>query len=107
LLAENQKQKAYYEENKRNLLREAKSEAQQIIKSANKLVENTIAEIKNSKADKSKTQELRAGLDKAFKANENKPIKPNKPVEKAESIEVGDWVKLADSENFVQVLEVA
>lgn len=62
LLAENEKLKAYYDENKRNLIREAKLEAQQIIKNANKLVENTISEIKENKADKTVTQTLRANL---------------------------------------------
>nr|MBC7613656.1 endonuclease MutS2 [Pseudopedobacter sp.] len=106
LLAENEQQKTYYDENKRNLIREAKQEAQQIIKSANKLVENTIAEIKESKADKVKTQDLRANLQIELKKNEVKPLIA--PKTKAnEEIMVGDWVKMLDSENLVQVLEVA
>nr|WP_294898992.1 endonuclease MutS2 [uncultured Pedobacter sp.] len=108
LLAENEKLKAYYDENKRNLIREAKTEAQQIIKNANKLVENTIAGIKESKADKTTTQELRASLNNALKANEVKPQAPSKQQQKeVEEIEVGDWVKIPDSENLVQVLEIA
>ncbi|HTN21585.1 MAG TPA: endonuclease MutS2 [Pelobium sp.] len=108
LLAENEKLKAYYDENKRNLIREAKTEAQQIIKNANKLVENTIAGIKEAKADKTKTQELRANLNTALKANEVKPQAPTKQQQKdVEEIEVGDWVKMPDSENLVQVLEIS
>ncbi|MBU0696153.1 MAG: endonuclease MutS2 [Bacteroidetes bacterium] len=106
LLAENEQLKTYYDENKRNLIREAKQEAQQIIKSANKLVENTIAEIKESKADKIKTQDLRANLQTELKKNEVKPLVA--PKTKAnEEIIVGDWVKMLDSENLAQVLEVA
>ncbi len=106
LLTENEKLKAYYDENKRNLIREAKQEAQQIIKNANKLVENTIAEIKESKADKVKTQDLRANLQTELKKNEVKPLVTLKTKEN-EEIAVGDWVKMLDSENLAQVLEVA
>ena len=106
LLAENEKLKAYYDENKRNLIREAKQEAQQIIKDANKLVENTISEIRETKADKVKTQELRAELNKALKVNEIKPVL-QKVEANADEILVGDWVKLPDSESLAQVLEVA
>ncbi|MDA9555334.1 endonuclease MutS2, partial [Pelobium sp.] len=107
LLAENEKLKAYYDENKRNLIREAKLEAQQIIRNANKLVENTISEIKESKADKVKTQALRAQLQEAVKANEIKPIVPKIINQANAEIEVGDWVKMIDTENLAQVLEIA
>ena len=106
LLVENETLKVYYEENKRNLIREAKLEAQQIIKNANKLVENTISEIKEVKADKVKTQELRAQLHQALKVNETKPI-VSKPDPKLEEIVVGDWIQMLDSGNLAQVLEVA
>jgi len=106
LLAENEKLKAYYDENKRNLIREAKQEAQQIIKDANKLIENTISEIRETKADKVKTQELRAELNKALKVNEIKPVL-QKVEANFDEILVGDWVKLPDSESLAQVLEVA
>lgn len=106
LLAENEKLKAYYDENKRNLIREAKQEAQQIIRDANKLIENTIAEIKENKADKVKTQELRTELHKALKVNEIKPTIPKIETNQDEIL-VGDWVKLPDSESLAQVLEVA
>ncbi|MFC5284773.1 endonuclease MutS2 [Pedobacter alpinus] len=108
LLEENEKLKAYYEENKRNLIREAKLEAQQIIKNANKLVENTISEIKEANADKATTQTLRANLNTELKKNETKPLPPTKQQQKeSEEIEVGDWVKMPDSENLAQVLEIA
>jgi DNA mismatch repair protein MutS2 len=105
LLAENEKLKLFYEENKKNLLREAKLEAQQIIKNANKLVENTISEIKESKADKVKTQELRANLSSELKKNEIK-IEKAKITKDQEEIREGDWIKLVDSGNIAQVLEV-
>ncbi len=52
LLAENEKLKSYLEENKKALIKNAREEAKNIILSANKLVENTISEIKSSNADK-------------------------------------------------------
>ncbi|RZK93268.1 MAG: endonuclease MutS2, partial [Pedobacter sp.] len=58
LVAENEKLKLYLEENKKVLIKEAKLEAQNIVRDANKLVENTIAEIKEKQADKVVTKEL-------------------------------------------------
>lgn len=107
LLAENETLKAYYEENKRNLIREAKLEAQQIIKNANKLVENTISEIKEVKADKVKTQALRAQLQEALKVNEIKPVQKPKTEISQDEIVAGDWIKMLDSDNLALVLEVA
>ena len=106
LLEENEKLKAYYDENKRNLIREAKLQAQQIIKDANKLVENTISEIKENKADKTVTQNLRANLQSELKKNEIKPIIKTKATE-SEEIIAGDWVKMLDSDTLAQVIEVA
>jgi DNA mismatch repair protein MutS2 len=50
------------DENRKALLKEAKQEAKNIILNANKLVENTIAEIKSSNADKEVTKNLRDNL---------------------------------------------
>jgi len=106
LLAENEKLKAYYDENKRNLIREAKLEAQQIIKNANKLVENTISEIKENKADKTVTQTLRANLQFELQKNQLK-ITEKPKAKNEEEIIVGDWIKMLDSENLAQVLEIS
>jgi DNA mismatch repair protein MutS2 len=106
LLAENEKLKLYYDENKRNLIREAKLEAQQIIKSANKLVENTISEIKENKADKTVTQNLRANLQSELQKNQIKPFEKPK-TKNEEEIVVGDWIKMLDSQNLAQVLEIS
>ncbi|MGE6219197.1 endonuclease MutS2 [Nubsella zeaxanthinifaciens] len=107
LLAENEKQKLYLEENKINLIKDAKLQAQNIIKDANKLVENTIAQIKKKQADKEATRELRQNLQKGLVKNEVKIEKP-KPVVVYENtaIEVGDWVQLNGTESTGQVMEV-
>ncbi|WP_299289560.1 endonuclease MutS2 [uncultured Mucilaginibacter sp.] len=105
LLRENEELKNYLEENKKALLREAKIQAKTIIQDANKLVENTIAEIKSSNADKETTRNLRENLNRELQKNTVKP--EIAPVKEAPEIEVGDWVKLNDSETMGQVLELA
>lgn len=106
LVAENEKLKLFLEENKKVLIKEAKLEAQNIIRDANKLVENTIAQIKEKQADKVVTKELRQNLQKSLIKNEVK--EERKPVVKIENsaIEVGDWVQLLNSTTSGQVLEI-
>ncbi|HEY1063172.1 MAG TPA: endonuclease MutS2 [Daejeonella sp.] len=106
LLAENEQLKAYLEENKKLILKEAKIEAQNIIKNANKLIENTISEIRESKAEKVKTQNLRQNLQQELKKHDVHEKKTQKIREVVE-IKPGDWVKLTDSETLGQVLEIA
>jgi DNA mismatch repair protein MutS2 len=107
LVAENEKQKAYLEENRKILIKEAKLEAQAIIKNANKLVENTVAEIKEKQADNAVTKELRQNLQKALVQNHVKEEKKPVVVEPLNTpIVVGDWVQLRDSETTGQVLEI-
>ncbi|MCJ8209491.1 endonuclease MutS2 [Mucilaginibacter sp. RS28] len=108
LLSENEKLKSYLEENKRNLIREAKQEAQSIIQNANKLVENTIAGIKSSQADKEATRKLRENLNQELKKHEVRPVVA-KPAAQSEDDELkpGDWVKLVDSDTTGQVMEIA
>jgi DNA mismatch repair protein MutS2 len=104
LLAENEQLKSYLEENKKTLIREAKQEAKNIILNANKLVENTISEIKNSNADKETTRQLRENLSREVQKNTVKVEAP-KPVTDNE-LKQGDWVKLNDSETTGQVIEI-
>ena len=105
LLAENEKLKSYLEENKKALIREAKEQAKNIILDANKLVENTISEIKSSNADKEKTRNLRENLNIALQKNTVKPVVV-KPEVDEEELKPGDWVKLIDSETTGQVMEL-
>lgn len=110
LMEENEKLKSFLDENRKGILKEAKLEAQQIIKSANKLIENTISEIKGSKADKETTRSLRtnlAGELQKHDINEPKPVAA-KPVteDKGREIAKGDWVRMTDSGTLGQVLEL-
>lgn len=107
LVAENEKLKLFLDENKKVLIKEAKLEAQAIIKNANKLVENTIAEIKENQADKTVTKQLRQNLQKVMVQNQVKEEKkPEVAVPLNTPIEVGDWVQLNNSETTGQVLEI-
>ncbi|MFN0256324.1 endonuclease MutS2 [Pedobacter ureilyticus] len=107
LLAENEKQKSFLEENKKTLIKNAKVQAQNIIKDANKLVENTIAQIKKKQADKEATREIRQNLQKGLARNEVKIEEPKPVIEFDDSeLEVGDWIQLIGTENTGQVLEI-
>lgn len=105
LVTENEELKSYLEENRKTLLKQARLEAQEILKNANKLVENTISEIKESKADKDKTKELRKALQSELEKNQVKPAAKAKaaPAE----LQVGDWVKIADTGTVAQIMEIA
>lgn len=105
LLAENEKLKNYLEENKKALIKDAKDQAKNIIINANKLVENTISEIKSSNADKEKTRSLRENLNVELQKNTVKP-ETVKPVLVDDELKPGDWVKLTDSETTGQVMEL-
>ncbi|MBK0381090.1 endonuclease MutS2 [Mucilaginibacter segetis] len=106
LLAENEKLKSYLDENKKVLIKEAKQEAKNIILNANKLVENTIAEIKNSNADKETTKNLRENLNTELKRNSVKTEPVKQQVAEDEEIKPGDWVKLTDGDTTGQVMEL-
>jgi DNA mismatch repair protein MutS2 len=105
LLAENEKLKSYLEENKKALIKDAKEQAKNIILNANKLVENTISEIKSSNADKERTKTLRENLNIELQKNTPKPAVV-KPLPDEEELKPGDWVKLTDSETTGQVIEI-
>src|SRR5690606_16471767 len=67
-------------ENRKEILRKAKEEAREVLKNANKLVENTISEIKAVNADKEKTKSLRAKLQKSLDKHIEATKKPVKKV---------------------------
>lgn len=106
LLAENEKLKSYLDENKKALIRDAKDQAKNIILNANKLVENTISEIKSSNADREKTRILRENLNVELQKNTVKPVAPKAVQADNEELKAGDWVKLTDSETTGQVIEL-
>lgn len=107
LLSENEKLKSYLEENQKALIRDAKQQAKDIITNANKLVENTISEIKSSQADKETTRNLRENLSRELQKNTVKTEAAPKPAPDAEELKVGDWVRLTDSTTTGQIMEIA
>jgi DNA mismatch repair protein MutS2 len=105
LHAENEKLKSYLDENKKALIKGAKEQAKNIILNANKLIENTISEIKSSNADKEKTRSLRENLNIELQKNTVQPTLI-KALPEDEELKPGDWVKLIDSETTGQVIEL-
>ncbi|TCS88365.1 DNA mismatch repair protein MutS2 [Anseongella ginsenosidimutans] len=106
LVSENTALKQHFEENRKKLLKEAKEEARGIISGANKLVENTISEIRQSGADKEQTREARRKLKETGGALTKK--EEEKPVAAAKSAIVpGNWVKLPGSEAKGEVISVS
>ena len=99
------------ETNKREIIRKAKEEAKLILKDANKLIENTISEIKSAKADKEKTKEIRSKLNKSLDQHSSALLKDKKftvasnPSVTTE-LEVGDWVRIEDSNSEGEILEI-
>jgi len=108
LKAENEQLQAYLEENKKTILKKAKDEAREIIRNANKLVENTISDIKASQADKHKTKQLRRQLEVELNKHTDQPAasvsKSKQNVPQGVSIEVGDWVKIPDTGSEAEVI---
>ena len=109
---------------KSEILEKAKKEAHELIESSNKLIENTIKEIRESQADKEKTKKLRRDLkekqDKTTKTT--KPIAGNKKLEKLtipkeennvgeinktdRTIRVGDIVTIEEQDITGEALEI-
>lgn len=105
-----EKLKEEIETNKREIIRKAKEEAKLILKDANKLIENTISEIKAVQAEKEKTKEIRKKVDKALAqhqaALEKEQKQPTKSVVNNGSLEVGDWVRIEDTGSEGEILEI-
>lgn len=101
--------KAELETKKNQVLTQAKAQALQILKESNKLVENTIKELRE--ADKTKELELRKQLE-AQKATLTKELKPSaKEKASAKSPQVvelkkGTMVKITGQKGLAKVLEI-
>ena len=83
------------EKERKSILEKAKVEAKEILASANKQIENTIRQIKESQADKEKTREVRKQLDE-FK------IKIEKVTEAGEDQILRKIEKLRDREDRIK-----
>lgn len=113
------------EENKKIIINKAKEDAKNIILQANKLVENSIQEIRETQADKEKTKEIRNKLNeslnsldvdeelllKAANGKKQKLIKKNKIVAinteiDLSPIQIGDFVRLIGQTAIGEVIEL-
>lgn len=111
---------------RKQIIEEAKKEAEKLLKEANAKIENTIKEIREAKAEKDKTHELRKNLEKFRKEidkNEDqktlksktrehlpKNIKPSK-AEKETALDnkplaVGDKVKMTNHNGYGEIIEL-
>ncbi len=107
LLRENETLKSFLDDNKKKLLTEAKKEAELIIRSANKLVESTINDIKVNKADKELTKLSRLILEEELEKLKPEPaMQIEEPVkkEKKEELKEGDWVTIEGQETPGQII---
>ncbi len=100
--------KSVVNEEKKNLIREAKREAKQIIDQANKKVEAAIREIKEKKAAKEETRSVRKNLEQ-YKGNLEKDLEPKKTKLKTKpqgKIKVGDSVRIIGQEGSGEVIKI-
>ncbi|MBD3626729.1 endonuclease MutS2 [Cyclobacterium sp.] len=101
--------KSTLDEQQKNIINEAKTQAKLLMDEANKKIEHTIRSIKESQADQEATRQLRKDLD-AHKV----AIQPEKPVVSQPktiqvlggSIGVGDQVRLKDNGALAEVMEI-
>ncbi len=107
LLQQNKQLKQELEDSKKRLLKDSKDEAKRILQQANKLIENTISDIKEVKADKEATKLIRKKLAEESETllnaiNETKKVERNKE----QIYKIGDWVRLIESNAEGRVLNV-
>lgn len=107
-LQEYNQMKETLELTKKRYIQEAKLEAKALLDQTNKKIESAIREIKEGKAEKEVTKQIRKELE-VFKEE----VKPEKVAIKDPEIEViggkiaeGDWVRLKDNGAIAEVLKI-
>ena len=101
---------AELEGKKKQYLREAAAEAQELIQKANSQIERTIKEIKEAQAEKTKTKEIRQNLEKTKEeiAQKAKEVAEAKKKEEAEVVlKVGDTVCIDDMQVVGEILAIS
>jgi DNA mismatch repair protein MutS2 len=114
LMSEYEQKNSVLDTQRRQLIQKAKEDALQIVQNANARIEQTIREIKSSKAEPAATKELREQLKQETEQLKKevvaeapvikKPILHSKQEQK--SIEIGCTVRIIDSNNVGVVLEM-
>ena len=101
---------AELEGKKKQYLRDAAAEAQELIQKANSQIERTIKEIKEAQAEKTKTKEIRQNLEKTKEeiAQKAKEVAEQKKKEEAEVVlKVGDTVCIDDMQVVGEILAIS
>ncbi len=100
---------AELEGKKKQYLRDAAAEAQELIQKANSQIERTIKEIKEAQAEKTKTKEIRQNLEKTKEeiAQKAKEVAEEKKKEEAgETLKVGDTVCIDDMQVVGEIMAI-
>ncbi|MBR0176392.1 MAG: Smr/MutS family protein [Bacteroidales bacterium] len=94
---------------KKQYLRNAATEAQELIEKANSQIERTIREIKEAQAEKTKTKEIRQNLDKtkAEIVQQAKALEEKKKEETESDLKVGDTVCIDDMQVVGEILAIS
>ena len=101
---------AELEGKKKQYLRDAAAEAQELIQKANGQIERTIKEIKEAQAEKTKTKEIRQNLEKTKQeiAQKAKEVAEEKKKEEAEVVlKVGDTVCIEEMQVVGEILAIS
>ena len=101
---------AELESKKKQYLRDAAAEAQELIQKANSQIERTIKEIKEAQAEKTKTKEIRQNLEKTKEeiAQKAKEVAETKKKEEAEvELKVGDTVCIEEMQVVGEILSIS
>lgn len=94
---------------KKQYLRDAAAEAQELIQKANSQIERTIKEIKEAQAEKTKTKEIRQNLEKTKEeiAQKAKEVAEPKKEEGEVVLKVGDTVCIEEMQVVGEVLAIS
>ena len=98
------------ESKKKQYLRDAAAEAQELIQKANSQIERTIKEIKEAQAEKTQTKEIRQNLEKTKEeiAQKAKEVAEQKKKEEAEVVlKVGDTVCIEEMQVVGEILAIS
>ena len=88
---------------KKRIIREAREEAQKLLKDANRQIERTIREIKESGAEKKKTQLARENLIKIEDKIKEKSVK-KRPL--SSKLKIGDFVKMDNQTGSGEIIRI-
>jgi len=92
------------ESQRKEIIFQAKSDAENLLTETNAIIEKTIREIKESQADKEKTKEARKTLEDFKKRKKPSPV--TRHTSQSTSIETGDMVRIKGQQTTGQVMEI-